>query len=264
MKNKKSFICIILLLLITISFVTNNHLDNNKLFTIIINSNNYLEGNEITSLSTPTGLEWKEGSTATAKWDTVANANYYVINVYVHDENNNYINMKETGTSYNEIDLQQEISNIVDGNNYERVIVNFSVRAQYISDFEVVESNVSNISSNLIISSTGSTPLKKATNLTLDDNYNATWDDFDNNADYYAFYYKIEYNGITKTGFTDKTITGKRVHLVNGQARENIADVLKSAYQLAGYNGETVQIRNCSDIICTCSFCNDRKYKLYK
>ena len=77
--------------------------------------------NVITSLDTPTNLSWKENSTATAKWDSVSNANYYMVNVYVHDENNNYINMQETGTTDIEIDLQQEINNILINNNVSNI-----------------------------------------------------------------------------------------------------------------------------------------------
>ena len=40
-------------------------------------------GSEITSLETPTGLGWEEGSTATAKWDAVENANYYMFIIMV-------------------------------------------------------------------------------------------------------------------------------------------------------------------------------------
>ena len=40
--------------------------------------------NNITSLETPTNLKWIEGSSATATWDAVENANYYYLNLYIY------------------------------------------------------------------------------------------------------------------------------------------------------------------------------------
>ena len=51
----------------------------------------YQFGTTITSLDTPTNLKWKEDSTATATWDKVENANYYSVNVYIFDIENNLL-----------------------------------------------------------------------------------------------------------------------------------------------------------------------------
>ena len=85
MKNKKSFICIILLLFIALTFAVSCNMSNSKIITHVINNKRYLKGNEITTLELPNGLEWKEGSNATAKWNEVENANYYLVNVTVFD-----------------------------------------------------------------------------------------------------------------------------------------------------------------------------------
>ena len=55
----------------------------------------YQFGTTITSLDTPTNLKWKEDSTATATWDKVENANYYSVNVYIFDIENNLLATKK-------------------------------------------------------------------------------------------------------------------------------------------------------------------------
>ena len=82
MKKKK----IILLLLIFVigTFITSYYLLNptsGASLSSKINSLVFESANTITSLDTPTGLTWKDESTATAIWDAVENANYYIVNV---------------------------------------------------------------------------------------------------------------------------------------------------------------------------------------
>ena len=246
---KKRFILSIIAFLTLIVFLS---IEITTKYIIPNNRKTYQDFN-IASLDKPTGLIWIDNSTATAKWNAVENANYYIVNVYVYNENNNYINMQETGTTNIEIDLQQEISNIIGGSSFEQLIINFDVQAQYITDSEVIKSDVSNISDDLIIVSQGTIPLNTPTNLTLSDNYIGTWENFDSHSYYYAYFYKIEYNGTVKTGYAKQTITSRYIDVINGKVTKNIKNVLESAYKLAGYNGETVQIsfalEACPDIL---------------
>ena len=80
--KKKFLIGFIIILIASIFSITG--INSIKTTIAKITNNNYLDGN-ITSLDTPTWLLWKEGSTATATWNAVENANYYNVEVYVYD-----------------------------------------------------------------------------------------------------------------------------------------------------------------------------------
>ena len=196
----------------------------------------------IKSLETPINLKWKEGSTATATWDVVENANYYIVNVYVYDENNNLIEIQETGTTNTEIDLQHEIMIIKESSGYNSIRVAFDVIAKFISDEEIIESLNSSISFIKEYNNSGSTKLEAPINLTLNNDYIGTWKKV-KNAYYYSIYYKITYKGQVKTGYAIQTFQiGYNCEEKNGIVTADLTTALKNAYNNAGYTGETVQI----------------------
>lgn len=148
-KKRKIIFSLLLILTITTLFISRELLSSKELKTIVsnfVNSKNYASANEITFLDTPTGLSWKEGSTATAKWDAVENANYYLVTVYLYDNNRNLIGTRETGTAMTELDLQQEINSILNEKNALVSVCNYNVRAMYIVDDKEVISEVSYLS----------------------------------------------------------------------------------------------------------------------
>ena len=148
-KKRKIIFSLLLILTITTLFISHELLSSKELKTIVsnfVNSKDYASANEITFLDTPTGLTWKEGSTATAKWNAVENANYYLVNVFLYDENGNLIGTRETGTSNTELDIQQEINSILSGTLSTPKICNYSVLAMYIYDDEEIISEQSEIS----------------------------------------------------------------------------------------------------------------------
>lgn len=98
--------------------------------------------NSVTSLDTPTNLKWKDKSTATATWNAVENANYYTVNLYLYNNSDELLNSRETGTSSNELDIQQEINFMMNEKNIElkSFKISFDVMAVYLSENETVMS----------------------------------------------------------------------------------------------------------------------------
>ena len=92
------------------------------LFTLL------LSGTASAELPAPENIGWKEGSLATAVWDTVEGADDYLIRVYVY-HGGNLLGEQLTGTTINELDVQQEIHRILDGREFDLVQVAFSVAA---------------------------------------------------------------------------------------------------------------------------------------
>ena len=135
-----------------------------------------MAANEITSLDTPTGLVWKEGSTATASWNAVENANYYLVNIYVYDVNDNLIGDEETGTSDTEIDIQQEINHILDGKSINSFKVTFKTTATYIYNNETIMSDISDESIEKQFEvGAGIFKINTPMDIIIDDDYNASW-----------------------------------------------------------------------------------------
>ncbi len=78
-------------------------------------------------LAAPQNLRWKDGSTATATWDTVSGANYYYVKVSVYHDGT-FIGEAETGTSDNSVDVQGPINTVVGTNpQYAFIQVEFTV-----------------------------------------------------------------------------------------------------------------------------------------
>ena len=75
-----------------------------------------------------------------------------------------------------ELDLQHEINAIIGEVTYEEYEVSFDVKAQYVTDDRIKESQTAARSSPLEISSAGKTPLKTPTNLVLNDDCTGSWE----------------------------------------------------------------------------------------
>jgi len=193
------------------------------------------------SLSTPSNLVWKDESTATAAWDAVEGANYYVVNVNVFSDGNN-IGTAETGTSDTEVDLQHEINTVIGEHTFDGFAVTFTVKAQFADDNILVESEVSSESPELIVTTAGKTQLPTPTNLVLNDDYTMSWGNYDSNTYDYNVYYKIEYNGNVQTGYASYIVYNNNLTPENGVVTADFSVPLKNAYEKAGYSGETVDI----------------------
>ena len=81
-----------------------------------------------TDLAKPENVKWKENALATAEWDQVEGADYYVLSVKVY--NNGVLQgSTETGTSSTETDLQQQIRNLAP-EGVDQVSATFCVKAK--------------------------------------------------------------------------------------------------------------------------------------
>ena len=197
---------------------------------------------EVVSLSTPTNLSWKEDTTATATWDAVENANYYLVNVYVYDDNNNLIGSQETGTSITELDIQQEITFILENKEYNSYHIAFEVKARYMTENTVIESEYSILSDLLDVSKNYAIKYKTPQNVKIDENYNISWDVIDN-VDYYAMYGKIVYNEkIIESWLNYKFVPASEGIIINGRIEYNLEDVISKIYKNSGFKGEIVDI----------------------
>ena len=203
-------------------------------FSLVVNV--YAEN--ISELETPNGLAWKDGSTATATWNAVSKANYYMINVYLYNQNHQLIETTETGTATNELDLQQEIYKLLSEKIIANYLVNYDVTALYIEDSFSIYSNTSEKCTELVINKEGKTKLATPTNVALNDNCYASWSTTDSlsNIWFFGFDWKFECNGNIKYVYGTGTSDAKKGTNVN------VKDQIKSAYDKAGFTGETVKV----------------------
>ena len=106
---------------------------------VIHAENNTLEQEQsnLGKLDEVTNLRWKEGSMATLSWGAVDEANYYVVTIAVYDADS-LLGSTTTGTSSNELDVQQEIHAIVGDAEVGHVKVSAEVVAQKNTDGNVV------------------------------------------------------------------------------------------------------------------------------
>ena len=190
-------------------------------------------------LDTPTNLRWKDKSTATATWDVVDNANYYLINVVVYDEED-MIGIQETGTSSNEIDLQQEIYTILQSRNLDAYQITFNVCAKYISDYEVINSEFSDYCELLYVNKKSGIKLATPTDVSIDDNKIARWTNVPE-AGLYQVEYLIKYNNTTKT-YTDLFIWKSDGIVKNGIFEIDLTNSINNAYKYFEYSNENVEI----------------------
>ena len=193
----------------------------------------------IANLDTPTNLKWKEKSTATATWDTVNNANYYLINVAVYD-GENLIGTQETGTSSNSIDLQQEIYKILQDKELLSYQITFNVCAKYISDTTDISSKFSDYCELLNVDKKNGIKLDVPTNVSIDDNKIARWTDIPE-AELYQVEYLIKYNNTTNT-YTDLFVWKYNGNVKNGIFEVDLTNSINNAYKFFGYNNENVDI----------------------
>ena len=198
-----------------------------------------LATDDIISLDTPTNLKWKDDSTATATWDDVENANYYLVNVVVYDEEN-IIGIQETGTSLNEIDLQQEIYTILQSKNLENYQITFNVCAKYISDNGVINSEFSNYSELLNVNKKNGIKLAIPTDVSIDDNKIARWTNVPE-AGLYQVEYLIKYNNTIKT-YNDLFIWKSDGTVRNGIFEVDLTNSINNAYKYLKYNNENVEV----------------------
>ena len=84
-------------------------------------------------LAKPENVCWADGSTATATWDPVENANYYEVSVNAYSSDT-LIGSKDTGTTDCSIDVQDIIRAIDGVTDYQSVNVTFKVCAVYKED----------------------------------------------------------------------------------------------------------------------------------
>ena len=84
-------------------------------------------------LAKPGNACWADGSTATATWDPVENANYYEVSVNAYSSDT-LIGSKDTGTADCSIDVQDIIRAIDGVTDYQSVNVTFKVCAVYKED----------------------------------------------------------------------------------------------------------------------------------
>ena len=97
------------------------------------------EQSEIAQLEDVTDLHWVEGSSATVSWTAAPEANYYAVTVNIYDyDGTTLIGTRETGTTDDDLDVQQEIHNVIGGTNYDHVKVAVTVVAQKKQDDVVI------------------------------------------------------------------------------------------------------------------------------
>jgi len=193
----------------------------------------------ITSLDTPTNLKWKDKSTATATWNLVENANYYLVNVIVYD-GENIIGIQETGTSSNEIDLQQEVYTILQSKNLESYQITFNVCAKYISDDKDIASEFSDYCELLNINKKSGIKLSTPTNVSIDENRIARWTDVPA-AGLYQVEYSVKYNNTTRT-YTDLFIWKNDGTIKDGIFEVDLTNSINNVYKYFKYNNEIVEI----------------------
>ena len=195
--------------------------------------------NSVTSLDTPTNLKWKDKSTATATWNAVENANYYLVNVIVYD-GDTIIGIQETGTSSNEIDLQQEVYTILQSRNLENYQITFNVCAKFISDNEDITSDFSDNCELLNINKKSGIKLATPTNVSIDDNRIARWTDVPE-AGLYQIEYSMKYNNTTKT-YTTLFVWKNDGKVKDGMFEVDLTNSINNAYKYLKYNNETVEV----------------------
>ena len=237
MKKRKIIYFILLIGAILISNYLSQNTNtfiNKKVTSLTYNENN------ITNLTTPENLLWKENSTATATWTKVTNANYYQVYVYVYSEDN-LIGSTITGTSDTEIDLQHEINKISQNLKYEKVQVKFKVVALYIdlnsdNNIESNESSLSDIKEYLI---NIAIPLETPTNLNFSNTYEGTW-----NYDLNTYYFDIEFK-FTKPDGTTKHVSSI-VYTASANKENpftyNLETYLENAYKTSELTNTNVKV----------------------
>lgn len=182
------------------------------------------------NLEIPQNLKWTDRSTIT--WNSVENANYYVVDVSVYKDNI-LIGNKQIGTNVNKIDVLETVKLILKSQKFAPVQVFIKVKSMLILESDSIESDFSNTSEGQILKE-GSNILATPQNINLTENYVATWTKVEG-----ASYYRIEYkiitsDGLEKTGYAGQINYGTNV--VDGVISSNVEELLKYAYKDALYS----------------------------
>ncbi len=194
---------------------------------------------EIVVLQRANNIHWKENTTATGTWSEVPGANYYIVNVLV--ENNGVeIGRTQTGTSNNEIDLQQEIYHVIGNCDADSVDVYFSVISQILQpDGAVISGQESIMSEALTYHTTAIQKLQAPQNVLISDDLVVSFNAVDN-ADYYSCWYWIEYDNRDYYGTINSII-------YNNDGSANVNANMMSGISFACNNlnlvGEDVKVR---------------------
>ena len=241
MKRKKLLIATLIFAILTIvAYIGNKEIiKKGESYTSSVAANRMMAGNIITSLDKPTGLTWKDGSTATAKWNSVNGANYYAVNVIVYD-GEEIIGLGETGTSSTELDLQQEIYTIIQSRYLESYQVTYNVQARYLSDDGDVNSEYSDYSEYLSVNKKNGIKLAIPDNISIDDNKIARWTNI-SDAGLYQVEYTFKYDNTTKN-YTDLFIRKSDGTVKNGVFEINLTNSINNAYKYLNYDGKTVEV----------------------
>ena len=137
-------------------------------------SNNQ-EANEI--INDVTNLEWVENSSATLSWDLVEEANYYSVLVTVYENNGTtLVGSTITGTTFNQLDVQQEIHDIVGENDYDYVKVMATVTSQFKQDDVVIKQGYGVETDLLTYQFTNLIQIPTPTNVVFYEDYSVTFE----------------------------------------------------------------------------------------
>jgi len=181
------------------------------------------------SLSTPQNAGWKAEALATATWDAVENADYYVLTVSVYLEGE-LQGTAETGTTDTETDVQQQIRNLAPSG-ADSVDVSFCVKAQ--NTEESIESVYSENSGEITYYLSVLETIAAPTDVSLSEDGIASFS-MVNGAEYYTVTLSAEGDG----GWV--TDTRENGYIDFGYMYLDIADFMERYYRDRGYYGTTV------------------------
>ena len=182
------------------------------------------------SLLTPQNAVWKSEALATAKWDAVDGADYYVLTVCVYVDGE-LKGETETGTTSTETDVQQQIRNLAP-EDADSVNVSFCVKAQ--NREESIESAYSESSAEIEYYLRAVESIETPTDIKLSEDGLVSFKQVDG-----AAYYTVTLCAEGDGGWvTDTTEYG---YVDFGYMYLDISEFMARYYRDRGYYGETVQ-----------------------
>ena len=182
------------------------------------------------SLLTPQNAVWKSEALATAKWDAVDGADYYVLTVCVYVDGE-LKGETETGTTSTETDVQQQIRNLAP-EDADSVNVSFCVKAQ--NREESIESAYSESSAEIEYYLRAVEAIETPTDIKLSEDGLVSFKQVDG-----AAYYTVTLFAEGDGGWvTDTTEYG---YVDFGYMYLDISEFMARYYRDRGYYGETVQ-----------------------
>jgi len=190
----------------------------------------------LAELSVPENIHWKEGSSATAAWEAVTDANYYRLKVSVYD-GDTLLGIAETGTASTEIDVQQEIYQVVWDSDLDYVDVSFSVAAEIISIDGDRQSSFSAETEKCFYKLHSTIRLPIPSNVVLNEDYSVLFDPVEH-VSWYYYQIKYSYDGKVKISGTEAIYT----YQINQQNPISILNNIKDYYTSYGFTDEEVEI----------------------